>query len=119
MTEYNTDDVIELLGEARSVSRSPKKETLMSFREGGVYMALKLVSSYDRTAGGYAEPEPRIVFVVNGKYIKLPLESDLFKRFGGFLMKVGEAVEGVEVRQPEIDLEAVKEKMKAVSACRS
>ena len=38
----------ELLGQAEPVSRQPRKETLMSFREGHLFMALKLVSCSDR-----------------------------------------------------------------------
>ena len=34
----------ELLGQAEPVSRQPRKETLMSFREGHLFMALKLVT---------------------------------------------------------------------------
>ena len=115
MTEYRTDKMVELLGEAQPVSMPPKKENLMSFRDGSVYMALRLVTPYDKDTQQYIEPVPKLVFVVNGKYVKLPMDSGLLDRFGVFMTKVAQAVQGVEVREPEIDMDAVMEKMRGIS----
>ena len=49
--EMNTSaeaKMIEALGQAQPVSRQPKKETVMSFKNGPVYMGLKLVSPFNK-----------------------------------------------------------------------
>ena len=86
----------ELLGQAEPVSRQPRKETLMSFREGHLFMALKLV--------------------VDGKYVRMPVDGDLIGSFGSFLCRMSEALEGVEIPKKEIDMDKVLRRMREVSA---
>ena len=62
----------ELLGQAEPVSRQPRKETLMSFREGHLFMALKLVTPFDKGSQTYLDPIPKIVLMVDGKYVRGP-----------------------------------------------
>ncbi len=109
----NIDEVeskaIELLGQAQPVSRQPKKETVMSFKDGPVYMGLKLVSPFDKDTQEYGDPVPKIVFLVDGKYVRMPLDSRLFGEFGKFLIKLFEVTEGIKVPEKEIDMDRVKE----------
>ena len=60
--------MVELLGEAQPVSMPPKKENLMSFRDGNVYMALRLVTPYDKDTQQYIEPVSKIVTMSVGVY---------------------------------------------------
>ena len=83
---------VELLGQAEPVSRQPRKETLMSFREGHLFMALKLVTPFDKVSQTYLDP------------------------FGSFLCRMSEALEGVKVPRKEIDMDQVLRRMREVSA---
>ena len=61
MEEAVRAKAIDLLGEAKPVSREPMKDTLMSFREGHIYVALKMVSSFDKESQSYQQPQPKII----------------------------------------------------------
>ena len=98
----------ELLGQAEPVSRQPRKETLMSFREGHLFMALKLVTPFDKGSQTYLDPIPKIVFMVDG---------DLIGSFGRFLCRMSEALEGVEVPKKEIDMDKVLRRMRGYRRC--
>lgn len=106
----------ELLGQAEPVSRQPRKETLMSFREGHLFMALKLVTPFDKGSQTYLDPIPKIVLMVDGKYVRMPVDGDLIGSFGSFLCRMSEALEGVEVPKKEIDMDKVLRRMREVSA---
>ena len=84
----------ELFGQAEPVSRQPRKETLMSFREGHLFMALKLVTPFDKGSQTYLDPIPKIVLMVDGKYVRMPVDGDLIGSFGSFLCRMSEALEG-------------------------
>ena len=112
--EMNTSaeaKMIEALGQAQPVSRQPKKETVMSFKNGPVYMGLKLVSPFNKDTQEYEDPIPKVVFLVDGKYVRMPIDSELFREFGGFLLKLSDVTDGVKVPEKEIDLEEVKAKI--------
>ncbi len=47
---------VELLGAAQSVSKPTKKENLVSFRNSHVFVALNLVSQYNRESQQYEDP---------------------------------------------------------------
>ena len=100
-----------LLGEAQPVSRQPKKETVMSFKHGSIYMGLKLVSPFNKETQEYEDPVPKIVFLVDGKYVRMPIDSELFGEFGGFLMKLSEVTDGIRVPEKEIDMSEVMAKL--------
>ena len=106
----------ELLGQAEPVSRQPRKETLMSFREGHLFMALKLVTPFDKGSQTYLDPIPKIVLMMDGKYVRMPVDGDLIGSFGRFLCRMSEALEGVEVPKKEIDMDKVLRRMREVSA---
>jgi len=108
------DKAVELLGSAQPVTKPTKKENVLSFRKGHVYIALKLVTPYDKEKQQYAEPMPKIVFLVDGKYVRMPIDSSLLKSLGKFLIDLGEVVEGVDVPEMNIDVESAK---KMLSSC--
>ena len=103
--------MIEALGQAQPISRQPKKETVMSFKNGPVYMGLKLVSPFNKDRQEYEEPIPKVVFLVDGKYVRMPIDSELFREFGSFLLKLSDVTDGVKVPEKEVDLEEVKAKI--------
>lgn len=107
---------VELLGQAEPVSRQPRKETLMSFREGHLFMALKLVTPFDKVSQTYLDPIPKIVLMVDGKYVRMPVDGDLIGSFGSFLCRMSKALEGVKVPKKEIDMDKVLRRMREVSA---
>lgn len=113
MEEEVRAKAIDLLGEAKPVSREPMKDTLMSFGEGHIYAALKMVSSFDKESQSYQQPQPKITCMVDGKYIRMPIDASLIKRFGDFLIKLGDVLEGVEIPQREIDMDEVRKKMRS------
>ena len=108
------DQAVELLGSAQPITKPTKKENVLSFRKGHVYIALKLVTPYDKEKQQYAESMPKIVFLVDGKYVRMPIDSSLLKSVGKFLIDLGEVVEGVDVPEMNIDVESVK---KMLSTC--
>ena len=116
MVDEITARAVELLGQAEPVSRQPKKETLMSFREGHLFMALKLVTPFDKGSQTYLDPIPKIVLMVDGKYVRMPVDGDLIGSFGSFLCRMSEALEGVKVPRKEIDMDQVLRRMREVSA---
>ena len=83
----------ELLGQAEPVSRQPRKETLMSFREGHLFMALKLVTPFDKGSQTYLDPIPKIVLMVDGKYVRMPVDGNLIGSFGRFLCRMSRGPE--------------------------
>lgn len=82
-------------------------------REGHIYAALKMVSSFDKESQSYQQPQPKITCMVDGKYIRMPIDASLIKRFGDFLIKLGDVLEGVEIPQREIDMDEVRKKMRS------
>ena len=109
------DKAMELLGQAQPVSRQPKKETVMSFKKGPIFMALKIVAPFNKEKQEYEEPEPKIVYLVDGKYIRMPIDSKLFGEFGDFLKKLSELTDGIKVPEKEIDIETAKAKILRLS----
>ena len=95
------DKAVELLGEAQPVTLQPKKQTILSFQRGNIYMGLKLVSEYDKSAGRYKEPVPKITLMFDGKYVRMPIDSSLIRDFSRFLGSLAEVVDGVDVRHEE------------------
>ena len=90
-----------------SVSRT-RKDVVLSFREGHVYMALKMVSPCDDSTETKFDPIPRIVFLVDGKYVRMPVDRALLKKLGTFMVRLSELLEGVKVPEKEIDLEEAR-----------
>ena len=94
---------------AKSKSR---RDTVLSFREGHVFMALRMVSPFDQNNGTYLDPIPRITFLVDGKYVRMPVDKNLLKKFGSFMVKLSDLLEGVDIPEQELDFEEAK---KAIS----
>ena len=113
MEEITRAKAVELLGEARPVSRQPRKENIMSIRRGHVYMALKMVSAFDKDRQEYLEPLPKITFLVDGKYIRMPVDSGLFTELGRFMVNLGDVLRDVRVPEDEVDMEEVRRKLQA------
>lgn len=105
------DRAIELLGSAAPVSKPTMKENLMSFREGNVFVSLKVVSEYDRGSQSYSDPIPKIVFMVDGKYVRMPIDSSLISRLGEFLVKIGSVIDGIEIPRKEVDVDDARRKL--------
>lgn len=105
------DRAVELLGSAAPVSKPVQKENLMSFRESSIFVALKVVSEFNRDAQSYSDPVPKIVFMVDGKYVRMPVDSGLMKRLGEFLGKLGTVIEDIEVTRKELDMDDVRRKL--------
>lgn len=103
---------VELLGSAAPVSKPVRKENLMSFREGNIFVALKVISEFDRHTRSYSDPLPKIVFMVDGKYVRIPVDSELMKGLGEFLVKLGMVLEDVEIPQKEVDIDDVRRKLR-------
>lgn len=114
MKTNSTAKAIELLGEAKPVSRQSKKETVMSFRRGPLHMGLKLVAPFSKEQQSYGDPVPKIVFLVDGKYVRMPLDGRLFGEFGKFLSDLSEVVEGIAMPSVDgSDIDTAKAKMAA------
>jgi hypothetical protein len=47
------------------------------------------VVPYNKEAGCYEEPFLRLVTLVDGKYVRVPLDPSLLKEWGTFVQKVG------------------------------
>ncbi|MBO4357382.1 MAG: hypothetical protein J5813_04345, partial [Candidatus Methanomethylophilaceae archaeon] len=84
----------ELLGAAEPTTKPAMKNRLMQFSSGPIYMDLRTVSEYDKVLQDYKPPVPKIVLLVNNKFVGLPFDSELLKEFGSFVRDVGEAIEG-------------------------
>jgi hypothetical protein len=113
--------------QSRSNKNSPSKgaksksrrDTVLSFREGHVFMALRMVSPFDQDNGTYLDPIPRITFLVDGKYVRMPVDKNLLKRFGSFMVKLSELLEGIEIPEQELDFEEAKKVISEYNGRRS
>ena len=117
-TESIENRAVELLGEAMPVSRQPEKETVMSFREGHIAMSLKIITPFDKDAQEYRDSIPKIVLLVDGKYVRMPIDSKLLKDFGEFLLNLSQVVEGVQEPAKITNVENAREILqRAVGGC--
>ncbi len=66
-----------------------KKTRIASFHRSNVTVTMKMVSQFDRDAGEYEEPSPKISVVINGKHNRIPAEPDLLMDLGSFLTTLG------------------------------
>lgn len=80
----------------------------MSFREGNIFVSLKVVSEFDRLTRSYSAPIPKIVFMVDGKYVRMPVDPGLMRRLGDFLVKLGTVLDDIEIPYEDVDMGAVK-----------
>ena len=102
----------ELLGAAEPTTKPAMKNKLMHFSSGPIYMDLRTVSEYDKVLQDYKTPVPKIVLLVNNKFVGLPFDSEILKEFGSFVRDVGEAIEGVRIQGPQMSVEEAREKMR-------
>lgn len=86
-----------LLGVCGARPRNSKKESILSFKEGHVSMELKLVTPYDEASCRFLRPIPKIVFLVDGKYVRMPVDPVLLKDLGSFMGKLSEVIHGSDV----------------------
>ena len=114
MCEEITGNGATVLPAARSAAvMKTKKEKILSYKKGHVYMALKMVTPFDREKHNYGEPFPRITFLVDGRYVRIPLESDTLQELGEFMTKVGKSLEGVKIPDDSISIAAARERIRA------
>ena len=73
------------------------------------------MTPFDKGSQTYLDPFPKIVLMVDGKYVRMPVDGDLIGSFGSFLCRMSEALEGVEVPKKEIDMDKVLRRMREVS----
>ena len=110
-TQEIKEKAVELFGAAQPVSKPTKKENILSFRKGHVFVALKLVTPYNREEQKYEDPIPKITFLVDGKYVRMPIDSSLLKSLGKFLEDLGDILEGVDIPEQRVDIDAAKRLM--------
>jgi len=53
-----------------------------------------------------------VVFLVDGKYVRMPADENLLRRLGTFMLRVSELLDGIEVPEKELDLEGARRKMR-------
>lgn len=111
--EITGDGAIALPAATSAVVKKTKKEKILSFKRGHVYMALKMVTPFNREKNEYGEAFPRITFLVDGRYVRLPLECDTLKELGQFMTKVGTALEGVKIPDDSMNMDAVRDRIRA------
>ncbi len=92
-----------------------KKEDLLSFEEGHVRISLRMVTPFDRDKRIYSDPFPNKMFHVDGKYVRMPLDSRLLHDLGGFMTEMGDDIEGMEF--PENSDKDVVSARKRLAAC--
>ena len=102
-----------LQAEDDSADRKPRKQKIMSFKRGRIFMALKMVSPFIKEKNEYGEAFPRITFLVDGRYVRLPIESDTLQELGSFMMKMGKALEGVKVSDDELNMDRIRDRIRA------
>lgn len=78
-------------------SKETIKTPLLTFRDGNVYLGLKIVSKYDPNTGIRKDPVPRITFSVNEKFMELPHNGEWWRNFADFTVKMAEAMDGVDI----------------------
>ncbi|MBQ7701491.1 MAG: hypothetical protein IJT54_03720 [Candidatus Methanomethylophilaceae archaeon] len=95
-----------------SLNTMTKKEDLMSFEEGHVRMSLRMITPFVRDGQIYADPFPKILFLVDGKYVRMPLDSGLLRDLGDFMTRLGAAIEGVDLPgKAEDDIPLVRSRL--------
>jgi hypothetical protein len=109
----------ELLGVAQPTTKPAMKEKIMSFSHGTVYMDLRLVREYDIAKQDYGEPIPKIILLVNNKFVPIPFDSVFLKQFGDFVASIGEVIEDVKLPEEKVTVEEAKEKMRKFSGVKS
>ena len=114
MCEVITENGATALPAVKSTAvKKTKKDKILSYKKGHVYMALNMVTPFDRNINDYGEPFPRITFLVDGRYVRLPLESDTLQELGEFMTKVGKSLEGVKVPDDSISIAAARDRIRA------
>ena len=114
MCEEITENGATALPAVKSTTvKKTKKDKILSYKKGHVYMALKMVTPFDRNINDYGEPFPRITFLVDGRYVRMPLESDTLQELGQFMTKVGKSLEGVKVPDDSISIATVRDRIRA------
>lgn len=108
VSESLAEQASELLGTAKPVTKQPKKHTIISFRDGGVFIALKAVSYYDKNRQDYDKPVAKLIFIADGKYVRFPVDSKLFGELGGFFAKLSEITKDIRPPEPICDVEYAK-----------
>ena len=114
MSEEITGNGATAFPEVKSTAvKKTKKDKILSYKKGHVYMALTMVTPFDREINDYGEPFPRITFLVDGRYVRLPLETDTLQELGEFMTKVGKSLEGVKVPDDSISVAAARDRIRA------
>ena len=96
-----------------------RKENILSFREGHVYMALKMVSTFDEVNKVYKDPIPRVTFLVDGKYVRMPTDRRLLRKLGEFMVSVSDLLEGVDIPENNLDLDRARREIDRIKGISS
>ncbi len=100
------------LGSGASRSKRTRKEVISSFRQGHVSVDLKIVTPFDEGSNEYLKPMPKIVFLVDNKYVRMPVDPYLLKGLGSFLHNLGEVFERASVPDGRVDVPIVVDKIR-------
>ena len=82
-------------------------------QEGAHLHGLEDGFSFVKEKNEYGEAFPRITFLVDGRYVRLPIESDTLQELGSFIMKMGKALEGVKVPDDELNMDRIRDRIRA------
>lgn len=100
-----------------SPSNRTRKEVVSSFRQGHISVDLKLVTPYDEAAGRYLRPIPKVVFLVDDRYVRMPVDGHLIRSLGEFLTDLGKIIEGIDLPERRVDVPMVIDRiMEAMQA---
>ena len=88
-------------------SKKTRKETLMSFRQGNARVELRLITPFDETLGRYLRPIPKVVFLVDDKYVRIPVDGRFITDLWEFLIDLGRVIEGIGVSGNKIDVDGI------------
>jgi|GEM_PF-2130923 len=69
-------------------NRKTKVRNIAAFDKGNIRMFFRSVVPYNKETGCYEEPLLRLVTLVDGKYVRVPLDPGLLKEWGAFVQQV-------------------------------
>ena len=121
-SDYVVNDTIikeaqEALGAPQPVSRPPLRIPVTKFRHGNIFVGLNMIMDYDKKKQDYKVPKPKMTFIVGDMHPYLPVDAQLFKDLGKSFTELGESIEDMEFPKEEMDIEEIREKMRALG-CR-
>ena len=100
-------------GVQTAVVNEPIKETIMSYSDGQIYIALKKVSTFDPVNNTYRSPRPKITSSFGGHFIEMGISGKRMRDLADFFDKLAQALEGVEISSVTVndDVDSAKKFM--------